>query len=567
MKRILIIFTLLALLSGGMSPYSVSRQQVNTSPPAEPVRLIFIHHSTGGNWLADPSQNELGGGLGQALMDNNYYVSATNYGWGPDSIGDATDIPNWLDWFRGERSSVYLDALYTESGQNFGDFGSWPRLDDAPDGENRIILFKSCFPNSELEGNPDDAAAPEGWLTVSNAKYVYNEILKYFATRPDKLFVVITAPPLINSSNNKNARAFNLWLVNDWLQENNYTLNNVAVFDFYNVLTGPDNHHRIVDGAVEHPYTPGKNLEYYPSGDDHPSHEGNSKATEEFIPMLNAFYNRWAATAPADADAGQSPVQTQSVEENAETVLAPAMTEGYAENFENGAPGWEGYFDEGGSTTLGCAVSEDQVFEGGKSLKMSFDVKRDGWATCGNIFDGTQNWSASQGLSLAVQLAAADSTIHVDVMAGSGEERETYYYALDTSANNSEWVTLQIPWSDFKRVEWEENGGETFAKADQVQGIAFGVPSEGKGTLWVDDIRLMGSAEEVANPTEVMVSTPAEEVQTEEEAPVKRHWRLPFCGGATALPLAMVGGAFLISRKNHRLTQRPKPDPRLRREE
>ena len=24
------------------------------APPASPVRLVFIHHSTGGNWLADP---------------------------------------------------------------------------------------------------------------------------------------------------------------------------------------------------------------------------------------------------------------------------------------------------------------------------------------------------------------------------------------------------------------------------------------------------------------------------------------------------------------------------------
>ncbi len=92
---------------------------------------------------------------------------------------------------------------------------------------------------------------------MSNAKYVYNEILKYFASRPDKLFVVITAPPLSSSSYSDNARAFNLWLVNDWLDENNYTLNNVAVFDFYNVLTGANHHHRINNGQVEHTYARG----------------------------------------------------------------------------------------------------------------------------------------------------------------------------------------------------------------------------------------------------------------------------------------------------------------------
>ncbi|MCA9992945.1 MAG: hypothetical protein KDE29_18280, partial [Anaerolineales bacterium] len=62
----------------------------SADPPASPVKLIFIHHSTGENWLSDGY-----GDLGLALAQNNYFVSDTNYGWGPDSIGDRTDIPDW----------------------------------------------------------------------------------------------------------------------------------------------------------------------------------------------------------------------------------------------------------------------------------------------------------------------------------------------------------------------------------------------------------------------------------------------------------------------------------------
>lgn len=142
-KKFIIYLSFLSLLTCGMQFALPSIQGVDIAPPAEPVKLIFIHHSCGGNWLADPASNALGGGLGRALMANNYFVSATNYGWGPDSIGDATDIPNWLDWFRGERSPVYLEALYNENGQNVGDFGDWPRLVDDPGGENQIIMFKS----------------------------------------------------------------------------------------------------------------------------------------------------------------------------------------------------------------------------------------------------------------------------------------------------------------------------------------------------------------------------------------------------------------------------------------
>ncbi|MFI0432730.1 MAG: hypothetical protein ACH36H_06275, partial [Candidatus Nanopelagicales bacterium] len=164
-----------------------------------------------------------------------------------------------------------------------------------PGGTNEIVMFKSCFPNSSLAGNPNDPATPGDELTVGNAKWVYNQLLPYFAAHPEKLFVVVTAPPNSESAYAANARAFNTWLLDSWRSENHYTLPNVAVFDFYNVLTGPDNHHRLADGVETHPVSPGMNGAYYrtSAGDDHPNVAGSQKATAEFVPMLNAFYHRW----------------------------------------------------------------------------------------------------------------------------------------------------------------------------------------------------------------------------------------------------------------------------------
>lgn len=547
MKHLIAAITLLALVFGGIREIPSVSQQTVIDPPEEPIKLIFIHHSTGGNWLADPSSNELGGGLGRALMENNYYVSATNYGWGPDSIGDATDIPNWLDWFRGGQSPVYLDALYNENGQNFGDFGSWPRLSKDPAGENRIIVFKSCFPNSDLEGNPNDPAAPEGWLSVSNAKYVYNEILKYFASRPDKLFVVITAPPLSSSPYSDNARAFNLWLVNDWLDENDYQLNNVAVFDFYNVLTGADHHHRIVNGQVEHTYKTSHNLLYYPSGDDHPSREGNTKATEEFVPMLNAFYNRWKATAPDEAPPGEVP----EVSGDSASPGVPFTSGGMITGFESGSPEWEIYSDEGGTTQLSCAPSPDLASEGGQALQMQFTIAEDGWATCAHYFDDLQDWSGSEGFLFMTRSAQPGAIMHVDIYAGSPENQESYYTTLETSGSG-EWEQIVIPWQDFKRVDWEENAGAPFANTDRVMGLAFGFPGIGSplnsGTIWVDDVRLAGAEGGQLPAAEATVESP--EVNTEEETPGEGESGNRLCGSVFALPLAVAAGA--IFSKNRR---------------
>jgi hypothetical protein len=284
-------------------------------PPAETVKLIFIHHSCGENWLADWS-----GELGRTLRENNYFVSDTNYGWGPEdsmlggAIGDFTDIGHWWNWFLGPSSGSILEALYSESEQH----AEYERLSGDPGGENEIVMFKSCFPNSALEGNPGDGPTAgtnplQGMdsgseeHTVGNAKRIYMDLLSYFGAHTDKLFIVITAPPLWDTDSEQaaNARALNTWLVEEWLTA--YPNDNVAVFDFYNVLTsnggdsntndlGSDdgNHHRIRGGAVEYITDQGGDTAAYAEdGDSHPTAAGNLKATGEFVPLLNYFFHRW----------------------------------------------------------------------------------------------------------------------------------------------------------------------------------------------------------------------------------------------------------------------------------
>lgn len=539
---------LLLLLSANLFLPGRGQAQVgDANPPPQPVKLIFIHHSTGENWLADDY-----GRLGQALAANNYYVSDTNYGWGPDAIGDRTDIPNWVEWFRSEQTPVYMEALFNESEQH----ASYSRSFGDPGGENRIVLFKSCFPNSELEGHPGDGPDPDGWLSVGHAKWVYNEILRYFATRPDKLFVVITAPPLSDDTYASNARAFNNWLLNDWLSENNYSYTNVVVFDFFNELTSPQARHSAVDGQVV--YIAGnRNTLYYPSEDDHPSPSGSQKATADFVPLLNFYYQRWIASAPSTG-ASNPPVPPAT---QAEPPAVPALVSGLGEidNFESScrlsSDGWRAYFDETSETRIVCAPTTETACNGARSLQVDFDVPAAGWATCALSFDDAQDWRGAQGVSFNLHAEQGGLHFNVDIYAGDRDNPGTYVYTVETPPESAAgWVQVTLRWDDFRRIEWEENAGMPLQDPAAIHGIEIGIsaledaPSTGR--LWIDDLTLTsGETAETLVEIPPVVTQPAPPISDEADQPkVDAPERSGPCTSAFVLPLLAIA-FFGMARK------------------
>src|SRR5262249_33259553 len=155
---------------------------------------------------------------------------------------------DWLPKFRSQME----DILRTE-------------LQDRKLGEgyNDIVMFKSCYPNSEFVGMgsaPGSSTGPE--LTVWNAKAMMNALRDELPKHPEVLFIYVTAPPLAPvlpkqpvwkwaakkmlgrgmdqtrlEARGTLARNFNDWVKSPdgWLKD--YPHKNVVVFDYYNVLT------------------------------------------------------------------------------------------------------------------------------------------------------------------------------------------------------------------------------------------------------------------------------------------------------------------------------------------
>jgi len=304
------------------------------------VRLVFIHHSVGEAWLADG-----GGDLRQALNANNYYVTDSNYGWGTAStelggvIGDFTDTGHWYNWFLGTERDTHMGALYNNSTLSVG-----ANTIANPGGPNTVVMFKSCFfSGRRIQGTPSDLprissisnpnpiwgeAAEGANYTVSNIKGLYRDLLAYFATRQDKLFILIATPPSyytdLTAAEAANVRAIHTWLVRHWLE--GYSYNNVAVFDYFNVLTsnGGDsetndlgaatgNHHRLQGSQIADVIGLNHNFLAYPSGtDSHPTPAGHQKAAGEFVPLLNIAYHAWQGDGGRPWFMGRSPAVNPS---------------------------------------------------------------------------------------------------------------------------------------------------------------------------------------------------------------------------------------------------------------
>jgi len=242
------------------------------NPPVTTVKLVFIHHSSGANWTRSDN-----GGLGDALNNNNYYVTETYYEWDAvpnDNLGDHTDTDDWQLWF----NDTKMPYVYQNDSHYYHD-----NFISDPGGENEIIMFKSCYPLSEVGSSIDDEKA------------LYNDLLNYFDGHTDKLFILITPPGEAVVSSYVLTKELCEWLVDEeigWLKD--YPHNNVAVFDFYCVLSEVDSHHRIGNDQLEYVYSSSYDgTSPYHDGDDHPNAAGNQKSTQEFFSLLNYYYNRW----------------------------------------------------------------------------------------------------------------------------------------------------------------------------------------------------------------------------------------------------------------------------------
>ncbi|MBD3267045.1 hypothetical protein GF373_10290, partial [bacterium] len=259
---------------------------------------LFIHHSCGENWLNDGLREALQGKTYIDEVNEIYYGDVVaNEAGRPASLGevpgDNTNMNHWILWF-----NDYLSSIESQG---------------CADGRNHIVMFKSCFPTSNVTGDGTWPGNPfVGDQTITNYQSVYRHaagsaetyahngavyqpLEQVFAAHPDILFIPVTAPPLhygpwddSNNENARRAREFNNWLVDEWLpsyQSAHPDLDNVAVFDWFDILAFPDAH-------TEHPNR--LRMEFGGNeGDSHPNQAANEHSVNVFSPFIDTAHALW----------------------------------------------------------------------------------------------------------------------------------------------------------------------------------------------------------------------------------------------------------------------------------
>ena len=226
------------------------------------TRMIFMHHSVGRGLLER-------GKLREQLLNRGILVKGATFG---DELCEDTDMNYWLEKFRTRIPQILS-------------FKAHPNQYRSDNITNDIVMFKSCFPNSDIVSDgaePGDPSVPV--RTIANYKALFAQLKQEFARYPNTLFIYLTAPPLVPESttpeNAGRARSFNAWMVNEFVPayRKETGLDNFAAFDLFGVLAGADN-------VLKVEYR--QNI----AGDSHPNTKASRTAVEAFLRFFDPLWD------------------------------------------------------------------------------------------------------------------------------------------------------------------------------------------------------------------------------------------------------------------------------------
>jgi hypothetical protein len=183
-------------------------------------KLFFLHHSTGQNLINQ-------GGVREWLASYNAQNGSDFRFWDHDY--------NYIGLRRADGSNTgWIYNIPNDNTDPIGLYNLWTTANAARDSilqNHEVIAFKSCYP----------ASAISTLQILQQYQTWYLAIRAVFDQHPDKIFVVMSPPPLhwlsTDLTQADNARAFANWLKSaEYLQGHP----NIVCYDLFDALAAPD---------------------------------------------------------------------------------------------------------------------------------------------------------------------------------------------------------------------------------------------------------------------------------------------------------------------------------------
>lgn len=444
-SRVLSILSALLLIGMGTS----------SAQDSAPVSIVFMHHSTGLGIIQQGNVREGFTSLGYDFWDHGYNDegltdpagTALRVNW--DVPGDNTDPDGWYEIFQ----QPYTDPPANTLSHML---------------QHDVIIFKSCFPTSDISDDDMFAAYQRYYLDIRDVIDQY----------PDKLFVAWTTPPLVpNSTTPENAARARSWA--EYLTSAEYLDGhpNLVVFDIFNLLADED-------GFLRAEYR----------GDEWDSHP-NESANQAVGPILVAFVD----TAVHGFVPGEPSVQPVTV--NPDDVPTTPAVLGDAgkviEDFERDpaqlADFWWSWQDDG--VDLDAFELAAPGFDSEQALKVTFGSPAERYGGFGMSLDPAQDWSAADGISFYWQADQPDLVVGVVVGVAdpANPEASITPFMVYLTPPSVDWEQVTLAWDAFVKADWiGDEGVDEFDSASIAEvSFVFGSWEQAqRATLWIDGIRL-----------------------------------------------------------------------------
>ncbi len=208
------------------------------------MNIIYLHHSTGGIiWQGDKA----------SIIKRAARKISTRLA---DTIGFKARLPILMDSYNKENNKNYLikemafpkASPYGWHNYPFDYYNIWVKnAGNAPYMEEptlelltkqyQVIIFKHCFPVSNIQPDQDSANIDSDYKSIANYKLQYAALRDKLHEFPDTKFIIWTGAAQVKSAVSEyeamRAKEFFRWVVEEW----DLPGDNVHIWDLYNLET------------------------------------------------------------------------------------------------------------------------------------------------------------------------------------------------------------------------------------------------------------------------------------------------------------------------------------------